>query len=212
MTAAAPSMTIEQAALQTVNLGEHFQVTPAGLVVIGNPSFNAFDSLGETLRTLDHSLQFTVGDFFREVEKRFGDESGLPLDQQRASQILDHTGWSEATLRTYRWTSEKVPQAVRRMDVLTYSHHQAVGKLSPKDQKKWLTQAAAGNGEGQPWSVNRLKAAIKAGVDVDTRTRRWLVLVDCGSEKQQRAIIREFEGRGLRCKAIESSKSAGSTK
>lgn len=181
--------TIEQTTLQTVNLGDYFQIGPAGLLVTGNPSFDSFDALGETLRTLDKSLQFAIGDFFREVEDRFGEKS---------SQILDHTGWSESTLRAYRWTAVKVPQEVRRMDRLTYSHHQAVAKLAPRQQRKWLNEAAEAE---QPWSVTRLKKAIRDGADPEVTA--WLVTAFCSSEKQRDVLSKELESRGIRCKVAE---------
>jgi len=43
---------VAQQELQTVSMGQHFEITPCGLVVKGRPSFEAFDALGETLRTL----------------------------------------------------------------------------------------------------------------------------------------------------------------
>jgi len=182
---------VSQNALQEVKLGEHFRVTEQGLTIIGRPSFNVFDALGETLRTLEHALQFTVGDFFREVEDRFGEQ---------ASQILDHTGWSESTLRAYRWTSTNVDKADRRMDVLKYAHHQAVAKLSPKEQRRWLGKAADGDGE-KPWPVARLKAAIKAGGDQPVTT--WVCVAFCDSEGQRDKLLSELESRGIRCKASE---------
>lgn len=192
---------IVQETLQTVSLGAHFDITPGGLFVKGRPSFEAFAGLGETLRTLDRSLQFVIGDFFSEVERRFGDESGLPPEDRKASQILDHTNWSESTLRAYRWTADNVPKENRRMDVLTYSHHQAVAKLPPPVQKKWLTQAAQSDCAGKPWPVARLKAAIKANGDQPVMT--WVCVAFCDSEGQRDNLLRELESRGIRCKASE---------
>ena len=181
---------IDQAALQEINLGQHFRVTAQGLVVVGNPSFDAFDALGETFRTLDRSLQFAIGDFFREVEDRF---------HERSSQILDHTGWSESTLNAYRWTSRHVLPDVRRMDVLTYSHHQAVAKLPPAQQKQWLDRAASppvdDDTTSKPWSVSRLKQELKHA-DVASPTRTFGIWVQCESESDQDALARQLENLG----------------
>lgn len=181
---------IEQSTLQTIELGQHFQIGPTGLIVRGRPSFDAFDALGETLRTLDRTLQFAVGDFFREVEDRFG---------ERASQILDHTGWTESTIRAYRWTAIKVAPDIRRMDRLHYTHHQIVAKLSPRLQKKLLDEAA--NAE-TPWSVSRLRQAVKAGGE-DQPVTAWLVTAFCDSETAQDTLAKELESRGIRCKVSE---------
>lgn len=180
----------QRASLQTISLGDHFEITPKGLVVRGRPSFDAFDALGETLRTLEHSLAFVIGDFFREVENRFGEQ---------ASQILDHTGWSESTLRVYRWTATKVSPEDRN-EALTFSHHQVVAALPPREQRQWLSQAADGDG-GTPWPVARLKAAVKANGDQPVTA--WICVALCESERQRDALARELEGRGIRCKASE---------
>jgi hypothetical protein len=195
---------VEQETLETVNLGQHFQIGPSGLIIIGKPSFADFDALGETLRTLDRSLQFTVGDFFTEVEKRFGEKSGLSERDQTASQILDHTGWSEATLKAYRWTSERIAPERRRMDALTYSHHQAVAALPPKEQKKWLDRAAEGEeqqGTQKPWPVSRLKQEIKSGGNLEVLAH--YILVRCKSDADREKLSKELESRGYTCKATE---------
>lgn len=194
---------IEQDTLQDVQLGQYFRITPRGLEVIGHPPLEAFAALGETLRTLDRSLQFAVGDFFRETEDRFG---------EAASQILDHTGWSEETLRNYRWVAEKVAPDVRRMDRLYYTHHQAVAKLPPAEQKKWLDRAAEPpsdeDGVVKPWGVGRLKSEIKhAAVPLSERT--WGVQVFCDSEADQAACCRQLDNLSRRYRTFTGAKKEG---
>lgn len=181
---------IEQETLQSVNLGQHFQITPQGLTIVGRPTFDQFESLGETLRTLDRCLQFAVGDFFRAVEDRYPEKS---------SQILDHTGWSESTLRVYRNTAKNVAPATRRMDKLTYTHHQVVAALPPKKQKEWLNRAA--DTDERPWSVNRLRKAISVGEDLPVTA--WFVLARCDTEAKRDKLMKELEGRGFMCSATE---------
>lgn len=186
---------VTQDTLQSVALGQHFQITPQGLAVNGAPSFDAFEALGETLRTLEKSIQFAVGDFFREVEARFG---------ERASQLLDATAWSEQTIRTYRWTAKNVAPQTRRMDVLTYSHHQVVAKLAPAAQKRWLDRAAEGEerqGVQEPWTVSHLQKAIKAGADPVITA--WYVVTGCDTEAKRDELQKELERRGFQCKATE---------
>lgn len=181
--------------LQPVGLGAHFKITRNGLLVVGDPSFEDFDALGETLRTLDKATEFAIGDYFLEVERRLG---------EAASQLLDHRAWSEETKRNYRWISEKIPQAIRRLDVLTISHHQKVARLPPAQQEKWLKRAAAGDekdGVRTPWTVSRLQKAVKAGED--PQVTKWVAVVYCTSERKRDEIVKELEGRGYECKASE---------
>lgn len=195
MTSGREQSVIEADTLETVRLGDHFKITPQGLFVSGRPSIDQFESLGETLRTLDKSVKFAVFDYFREVEERFG---------ERGSQLIDASKWSEETLRVYRWTYKKVPQAVRRMDKLTMSHHQVVAKLTPKEQKKWLDRAAEGDeraGVAEPWSVSHLKSAVRAGAD--PVVKMWVVVAYCDSEEKRDELAKELEARGIHCKLSE---------
>jgi len=180
----------------SVGLGEYFEATPKGLIVKGKPSFEACEALWETFLTVERTIQMCVGDAMRYFRERWG---------ERADQIISHrTGWSLSTIRAYEWTAEKVPQGIRRLDVLDYSHHQAVARLPPRDQKKWLDRAAEGDerqGVVEPWPVSRLKAAIKANGDQPVTT--WVCVAFCDSEGQRDKLLSELESRGIRCKASE---------
>lgn len=208
MTAKA-AIVVEQDTLQTVNLGTNFQITPNGLDVRGKPSIEAFAALGETLRTLDKSLQFAIGDFFKEVEERFGEE---------ASQLLDHTGWSEETLRTYRWASKQIAKQDRRLDVLSYSHHQVVASLPRQEQRKWLERAAnppevSEDAPKKRWSVVRLKTEIRlatsSGPAEAQQQRVFGVTVYCENEADQEACCRQLDNLGRRYKTFVSARKAG---
>src|SRR5262245_9411684 len=114
-----------------VTLGKHFRITASGLNVSGKPTFADCEHLWEGLRTLEKSIQFAIGDAMNYFRQAFG---------ERADQIIsDRTGWSHETLRSYEWAAEKVLPENRMMDRgLTFSHHYAVGALTPKEQRVWL--------------------------------------------------------------------------
>jgi hypothetical protein len=171
--------------LAPVRLGDHFEITPAGLTVKGKPSFAQCEHLWEALKTLEKALAFSIGDALRYFEDRWG---------ERASQIVDASGLSFETCRAYRWMAEKVAPADRRMDVLTPTHHMAVAKLPPREQREWLAKAADGDGE-KPWPVARLKREIKhAGGEEGAVT--FSILVFCESEADQEALARQLENLG----------------
>ena len=183
---------VPQDPFHPVILGPHFQITPSGLLVTGTPSFEVCQELWEALRTLEKSIAFAIGDAMLLFRKQFGEE---------ASQIIDAAGISESTAEVYRWTAENVAPERRRMDVLSYKHHQLVGKMPPREQTKWLSQAAAGNGTGKAWSASRLQAAIKAGSDVEARA--WFLIVRCESETKRNKLQARLETEGYACKATE---------
>lgn len=183
-------------ALATVKLGKHFQVTATGLVITGSPSFESCDQLWQTLLTMEKTIQFSIGDAWRYFEDQFG---------ERASQIVsDHTGWSLSTLRNYRWVAEQVAPSVRRLDKLSFSHHQKVACHPPRDQAKWLNKAADGDdrdGVQTAWTVTRMDKAIKAGEDPPVSA--WYCLVRAKNEHDRDTLMKELEGRGYTCKATE---------
>ena len=182
-----------QDAIAAVGLSKHFEATAKGLVITGDPTFGECESLWETLLTFAKTFQFLIGDAMTFFRKRWGD---------KAEQIIsERTGWSLETLRAYEWTAEKVSPDVRRLDVLSYSHHQAAAKLNPREQKQWLAKAANGDGDGKVWSVKRLTTAIHIGAD--PAITAWYLLVKMQTEDARTDLMRELEGRGYLCKATE---------
>jgi len=166
-----------------VSVGENFVITPQGMQVRGNPDFDACEVFWKRLRSMERGIQFAIGDTARYLRERFGD---------KADQIISAaTGWSNETVRAYEWTAEKVPMETRHMEELTYSHHQAVGKLAPKEQNKWLDKAVAGDGE-KPWSVSKLKAAMK---DEGAEPSYWL-MVRCKSAADRDKLQKRLEAEG----------------
>lgn len=175
---------------ELVSFTSHFRVTEVGLDIIGEPSYDECERLWKKLHKVRRGLQFAIGDAAKYIRGRFG---------EKADQILsDVTGWTPETLRTYEWTSESVAPANRRMDVLEYSHHQAVARLAPRDQKRWLTKAAE---DETPWSVARLKKAVKH--DVDAPVSMWVLVVYCDSEAKRDRLEREMISNGHAVKTGE---------
>jgi len=173
-----------------VSFGDHFRIGPNGLEPVrGTPSFETCHQFWTSLRSLERGLQFAMGDTAKYLRERFG---------EKADQIISGaTGWSYETVRAYEWTAEKVLPEARHMDTLTYSHHQAVAKLAPRAQRQWLGRAASGDGADHPWSVSKLKAAIKA--DDAAAAPAFYLLVKCASEAAQERLAARLEQEGFVC-------------
>ena len=71
------------------------------------------------------------------------------------AQAVDVLGMSEHTLVNRRWVCSRVPPARRRPE-LSFSHHDAVASLGPREQRRWLSEALE-----QGWSRERLRAALR---------------------------------------------------
>ena len=181
--------------LLDVTLGKHFTITPHGLVVTGQPTYDDCDGLWQALRTINKTLQFAIGDAAKYIRQRFSD---------KADQIIsDTTGWTFDTIRTYEWTADKIAPERRRMDVLDYSHHQVAAQLSPPEQTEWLARAAEGDGE-KPWSVAQLKREIKQSTGANLTV--FGVQVFCNDEADQQACCRQLENLGRRFKPFTSAR------
>lgn len=176
---------------ETLTVGRHFVVTAEGLEIIGEPTYRSCGIMWRKLHTARRGIQFAIGDAAKYIRERFG---------EKADQILsDVTGWTPETLRTYEWTSDKIPKSRRRMDVLEYAHHQAVARLAPPEQKKWLAKAA--DDDDERWTVARLKQAVKKSSDEPVKM--WVLVVYCDSERKRNSLETEMTGRGLVCKVGE---------
>jgi len=168
-----------------VIVDEYFLITPQGLDVRGEPSFDECELFWKKLRSMEKGIQFAIGDAAKYLRQRFG---------EKADQIISAaTGWSHETVRAYEWTADNVPPPMRQMEELTYSHHQAVGrsKLSAAQKSKWLDKAAAGDGD-KPWSVAKLKAAMK---DEGAEPSYWL-MVRCKSAADRDKLQKRLESEG----------------
>lgn len=176
--------------VESVTVGDGFSASVNGLIVTGEPAFDAWPDVGKRLRILERGGQFAIGDYLNAVEDRFGEE---------ASQIVDASDWSIKTCSVYRWLAQSIAIDVRRMDRLGVAHHLLVAPLAPAKQREWLTKAAADDTD-LPWTVAHLRASLQAGEELKA-TGFW-VLVACDSERAQRKFIDQMEKAGRVCKAV----------
>lgn len=191
----ATAMAVSVGMLEEVPIADGFKTTVNGLVIDGDPGFDAWAQAGQTLRVVEKGAQFAIGDFVLYGEAKYGEQ---------AAQVLDASdGWSLSTIRNYAWLAERIPASARRMDRLGIRHHQLVASLSAAKQRDWLERAAADE-EEQPWTVARLKAAIESGEDAAPTA--FYVLVTCETLERQKEILARLETQGLKCKAIEKRK------
>lgn len=182
-------------ALRTLDL-QNFQVGPTGLLVTGEPTLEEWAGIGELLRTLEHGLQWAIGDWICAGEGRFGD---------KAAQVLDHTAWSVRTTAVYRWAASRVPPENRRPD-LTFSHHVVVAELPPDQQREWLEKAATPEeAGGDPWSIQRLKREMAVASAKGT-AMRWLLVVDCDDEAEREKLKKSLEKSGHVCRCAEATR------
>jgi hypothetical protein len=191
MVLGATAMSVATEIDESVPVSKGFKATVNGLVWEGRPSFEAWATAMKTLRVVERGSQFALGDGVIYGEDRYGEQ---------ASQVLDVTeGWSEKTIAIYKWLAERIPKDVRRMDRLGIAHHLAVATLTAAKQKHWLT-LAADDEMARPWTVARLKQALREGEDLPATD--FYVLVRCETGQMQSDLMDRLEAEGLTVKAV----------
>ncbi len=148
------------------------KLTPVGMVVEEELTFEEWASLAPHLGTGVRSMAFVVGDWLTYGEDMFSggrdfpDLDGGPRAASRVSQhsydaALKATEIDLATLKTYVHVSRRVPRLLRN-NLLSWEHHKAVAKLRGPELTRWLDLAEKGDDLGR-LSARRLRASITAG-------------------------------------------------
>lgn len=112
------------------------ELTETGLTIAPGMKREEWERIGEALRKAESGIQWWLGDWMAYGDKEYGDK------RAKAADANEQTGINVDTLITYQWVAERVP-SFRRLKVLSWSHHQAVAALKPKQQVALLAKAEA---------------------------------------------------------------------
>lgn len=112
------------------------EFTETGLTIAPGLKYEHWERIGEILKRVESGVQWWIGDWMTYGEQRYGEKQAQALDAH------EETGRNVDTLRNYQWVAEHVP-VVRRLTTLSWSHHQAIAALKPKEQVVWLERAQA---------------------------------------------------------------------
>lgn len=115
-----------------------FLITDVGLVVRGNPTYEQWYRFGQGLSQTYSRIQWAVGDWLNEGEKRYG---------EMYSQALDSHIYNYGTLRNYASIAARIPKEVRNPK-LRFHQSKYVAPLEPDEQKRILDFAADKNLSG----------------------------------------------------------------
>lgn len=122
------------------------KVTPVSLELPEDYPLDDLVALTDTLYKAGVSVSFWLGDALRFGKRIYGN---------MYAEALEKTGLKLGTLKNIVYVAEHVEKS-RRRDFLSWSHHQVVASLPPKEQNRWLLKAGK-NG----WTRGQLRAEIK---------------------------------------------------
>ena len=130
-----------------------FIVTPVGLLLDREPTWDEWQAFMDGLARLGDFRNWVIGDAATKIEAQYG---------HKGQQLLNaFPEYEYDAIRDYMYVSEHVELAVRTAN-LYWSHHKAVAPMEPKDQTKWLAKAKKND-----WSVKDLRVAIRDAALVD---------------------------------------------
>ena len=125
---------------------QYFDLRKTGLIVKGSPSFVKWEDMGKIIRMMEGAVLWWWGDWINYGEKQYG---------EMYSQALDESDYEYQTLRNAVWVAGRIEMS-RRLDNLSWGHHQMVAALEPEQQDKWLALAVLEN-----WSGHTLRKMLK---------------------------------------------------
>jgi hypothetical protein len=120
------------------------EVTPTGLKITGRLSYDQWAEMMKGLQRAHRSMLWVLGDGFVYGEARFGEAFSQAIED-----------YSQESARNAMWVSARV-EPVRRITVLSWSHHQQVASLPADEQSKFLQAAVE-----KKLSVSELRAAVR---------------------------------------------------
>lgn len=110
--------------------------------------FDDWMKIGTSLQRVEGSVQWWLGDWWAFGEHTYGTRA----EAARSGRIRN---LAFGTLANYAVVSRAFAQTSRRREVLPFSHHAEVAKLSQGDQEMWLMRA-----ESWKWSRETLRKKI----------------------------------------------------
>ena len=131
---------------------ERIQYAKTSLAIRKNLSFAEWEELGGILANIGKGWPWWVGDWVNYGETRWGEKYAQAIDN----------GFDYGTVRNAAWVASRVDVS-RRRDKLSWSHHQVVAPLKPREQTLWLDKAEA-NG----WTRSELRDALRASQQLPT--------------------------------------------
>lgn len=122
------------------------RVTQVGLELPEGLSFADWQGIGESLKGVERSLMWWIGDWLRYGESRYG---------ETYAQALDATEISYQSLADAKWVAGKY-EFSDRSENLTWTHHRVAAAIDDRDSRATLLEDAAREG----LSVRELKARV----------------------------------------------------
>lgn len=138
-------------------VANRMKVTRVGLAVQAR-DFEEWESFGRVLKEIQDGLQFAIGDWLLQGERRWG---------ARYASVAEEMGFKIASLKQFVWVCRNVQLSIR-IDDLKFGHHALVASIEPNMQRHWLTRASAGG-----WSIARMRGEMENAKSLPRTGQDW---------------------------------------
>jgi len=136
------------------------EFTETGLTIPADLPFDGWMELGETLKRMDASVQWWVGDWLNAGERNYG---------EMYAQALDETEAEYSTLANYKWVVSRIPFALRRANLAYSIHKEIANTKDEKERYELLNQASEETAlykethgkKGKKWTVREAKKTVR---------------------------------------------------
>jgi hypothetical protein len=129
-------------------LGDKVTVDRTSLQMSDELTFDEWVQLGRQLTEVGDSMAWWVGDWI---------EQGTVVYGGKYEQALNVMPFEYATLRDYAYVARKFSELSRRIDNLSWGHHQVVAALDAAHADMWLGRAG-----DEGWTVRDLREHLRA--------------------------------------------------
>ena len=127
------------------NLAIPGTITPMSLTLTPGLSFEKWERVGETLRTIESGVQWWLGDWLNYGERAYGEKYAQAVDESQA-----HT-W-----RQYAWVASRFETSVRTDKVSFGVHERLAGVLDVAERHALLQRAAK-----EEWTVAQARETVR---------------------------------------------------
>lgn len=130
----------------TLEVGVKFKTSAVGITSTAKCTWAEWECALSVTASIVKSSPFWLGDMLCIGHSKFG---------EKYSQAINDTGFDPSYLANLKYVCSRVDLS-RRREELSFSHHQEVASLDPKDQDKWLALAVTNK-----WTRAQLREALQ---------------------------------------------------
>lgn len=131
------------------------EFSPTGWAAPPGMTFEEWERTGHTLQQIQGAVNWWVGDWLNEGEKRYG---------ETYAQAIEATGWKYEQLALCKWVASSVEFSIR-IENLSWTHHREVAALPPNEQADLLQWAEANDASVADLKKEKRRRAHKALVE-----------------------------------------------